>query len=175
MRHKSAAAVQPEKQGPALKALPPSKLFERMQDTYDAIARRAFEAFEGRGRADGHDLEDWLRAESELLHPLHLDVAETDHAVTVRVEVPGFNARDLEVGLEPHRLMIIGNRETKEERKTQKTIHSEHCSNQLFRSINLPADVDSSKVTASLKDGVLELVMPKIENANRVPVKGDGA
>ncbi len=62
MSHKSAAAVQPAKEGAAVRALPPSDLFERMQETYDAIARRAFEAFEGRGRADGHDLEDWFRS-----------------------------------------------------------------------------------------------------------------
>ena len=168
MSHKSAAAVQPAKEGATVRALPASDLFERMQETYNAIARRAFEAFEGRGRADGHDLEDWFRAESELLHPLHLDVAETDQTVTVRAEVPGFNAKDLEVSLEPHRLIIMGNRATKEERKTKRTLCSEHCSSQVFRSIDLPADVDSSKVTVTLKNGVLELVMPKVERANKI-------
>jgi len=173
MSNKAAAAVQPAKEGAAVRALPPSDLFERMQETYNAIARRAFEAFEGRGRADGHDLEDWFRAESELLHPLHLDVAETDQTVTVQAEVPGFNAKDLEISLEPHHLVIIGKRATKEERKTKKTLHSEYCSNRIFRSIDLPADVDSSKVTATLKDGVLELVMPMVEKANKIPVEGN--
>jgi len=175
MSHKSAAAVQPVRDGASVRALPPSELFERMQETYNAIARRAFEAFEGRGRADGHDLEDWLRAESELLHPLHLDVAETDQAVTVRAEVPGFGAKDLEVSVQPHRLIIMGKRATREERKTKKTLYSEHCSGQIFRSIHLPADVDSSKLTATLKDGVLELAMPKVEKANKVPIEGNRA
>ena len=173
MSEKSAAALEPAKKRAALRALPPSDLFERMQETYNAIARRAFEAFEGRGRTDGHDLEDWFRAESELLHPLHLDVAETDQAVTIHAEVPGFNAKDLEVSLEPHRLVIIGKRGTKEERKAKTTIYSEHCSNRLLRSIELPADVDSSKVTAILKDGVLELVIPKVEKANKILIEGN--
>jgi HSP20 family protein len=171
MSHKSATAVQPAKEGAAVRVLPPSDLFERVQETYNAIARRAFEVFEGRGRADGHDLEDWLRAESELLHPLHLDVAETDQTVTVKAEVPGFSAKDLEVSLEPQRLTIIGRRDTKQELKAKKTIYSEHCSNQLFRSIDLPADVDSSKVTVTLKDGIMELVMPRFEKAKETPVE----
>ncbi len=171
MNEKSAAAVQPAKERGLVKSLPASDLFKRVQDTYNAIARRAFEAFEGRGRADGHDLEDWFRAELELLHPPHLDIAETDRTVTVHAEVPGFNAKELEVSLEPRHLIIIGKRATKEERKTKKTLYSEHCSNQIFRSIDLPTDVDSSKVTATLKDGVLELVMPKVEKANKIPVE----
>jgi len=171
MSLKSSAAVQPAKEIAAVRALPPGDLFERVQETYNAIARRAFEVFEGRGRTDGHDLEDWFRAESELLHPLHLDVAETDQTVTVQAEVPGFNAKDLEVSLEPHHLIIIGKRAMKEERKTRKTLYSEHCSNQLFRSIDLPTDVDSSRVTVTLKNGVLELVMPKVEKAIKIPVE----
>ena len=168
MSEKSAAALQPAKKSAPIKSLPTSDLLARMQETYDAIARRAFEAFEGRGRIDGHDLEDWFKAESELFHPLHLDIAESDQAVTVHAEVPGFDAKDLTVSLEPHRLTISGKRETSEERKTKKTIYTEHCSNQIFRSIDLPADVDSSKVTATLKDGVLELAMPKVAKAPKV-------
>jgi len=167
----TAVAVQPAKESASIKSLPASDLFERMQQTYNTIARRAFEMFEGRGRGDGHDLEDWFKAESELLHPLHLDMAESDKAVTVHAEVPGFDAKDLEVSLEPHRLTISGKRETNEERKIAKTIYTEHCSNEVLRTIDLPADVDSSKVTATLKDGVLELVMPKLAPAHKVTVE----
>jgi HSP20 family protein len=171
MSQKSTTAIQRQKEAAPVKSLPASDLFKRMEETYNAIARRAFEVFEGRRRGDGHDLEDWFKAESELLHPLHLDVAETDQAVTVHAEVPGFDAKDLEVSLEPHRLTISGKRETSEERKTKRTIYTEHCSNQIFRSIDLPADVDSSKVTATLKDGVLELHMPRTAKAQEVPIE----
>jgi HSP20 family molecular chaperone IbpA len=171
MSEKSSAAVQPAKERQELKSLPASNLLDRVQDTYNAIARRAFEVFERRGRADGHDLEDWLTAESELLHPLHVDIAEIDQSVMVRAEVPGFTAKDLEVSLEPHRLIIVGRRTSNDEYKTKEILYSEHCSNEIFRSIDLPADVDSSKVTATLKDGVLELVMPRVDKATEVPVE----
>jgi HSP20 family protein len=69
------------------------------------------------------------------------------------------------VGVEPHRLTITGKRETSEERTSKKTIYMEQCSSQIFRAIPLPDEVDTSKVTATLKDGVLELWMPKAAKA----------
>ena len=171
MKKQSVAVMQPAKEAQPMKLLRGSDLFDRIQDMSDSIARRAFEIFEERGRAFGHDLEDWLRAESEFLHPIHLDIAESDDAVTVRAEVPGFSAKELEVGVEPHRLTISGKREVNEERKSKATIYSEHCRNQIFRTIELPAEVDSSKVTATLKDGVLELAMPKVTKTQKVRVE----
>ena len=160
-----------EKEGEPAKLLPGSNLFDRIQDLSNSIARRAFEIFEDRGRALGRDLEDWLRAESEFLHPVHLDIAESDDAVMVRAEVPGFSAQELEVGVEPHRLTISGKRETSEEHSSKKRIYREQCSNQIYRAIDLPAEVDTSKVTATLKNGVLELSMPKAAKAQKVQIQ----
>ena len=171
MKKQSVAVMQPTKEAAPMKLLPGSDLFDRIHNLSDSIARRAFEIFEDRGRAFGHDLEDWLRAESEFLHPIHLDIAESDDAVTVRAEVPGFSAKELEVGVEPHRLTISGKREANEERKSKKTIYSEHCRNQIVRAVDLPAEVDTSKVTANLKDGVLELSMPKATEVHKVRVE----
>ncbi len=44
----------------------------------EAIAHRAYELFEARGYQDGHDLEDWFRAESELLHPVKVKTWESE-------------------------------------------------------------------------------------------------
>ena len=168
MQEQPEAITQPRK---AAKMLPGSDLFDRIQEMSNSIARRAFEIFEDRGRAFGHDLEDWLRAESEFLHPIHLDIVESDDEVTVHAEVPGFSAKELEVGVEPHRLTISGKRETDADRAGKKIIYTEHCVNQIFRPIDLPAEVDSSKVTATLKGGVLELSMPKVSKTPKVRVE----
>lgn len=171
MNKQSVEITQTAKEAAPMKMLPGSDLFDRLRELSNSIARRAFEMFEGRGRTDGHDLEDWFRAESEFLHPVHLDIAESGDVLTVRAEVPGFSAKELEVGVEPHRLTISGRRETHEERTGEKTIYREQCLNQIFRAIDLPAEVDSSKVTANLKDGVLEIVMPKAAKAQKVRVE----
>jgi HSP20 family protein len=167
---KQSAIAQQEKEAVPVKSLPGSDLFERVRELSNAIARRAFELFDGRGRADGHDLGDWFRAESEFLHPVHLNLAESGDAFTVRAEVPGFSAKELEVGVEPHRLTISGKRETSEEHTNKKTIYREQCSNQIYRAIDLPSEVDTSKVTATLKNGVLELSMPKAAKAKKVQI-----
>jgi len=69
--------------------------FKRAQEINDLIARRAYELFESRGFAHGHDLEDWLRAESEILLNVPVDITETETEVTIRAEVPGFSEKDL--------------------------------------------------------------------------------
>jgi HSP20 family protein len=148
-------------------------LIERFNKAYDEIANRAFSIFENDGRMFGRDLENWFKAETGLFHPVHVSVAEAEGIVTVQAEVPGFEVKDLEVTLEPKRLIISGKRETKEETQKGKTVYKEQCSNEIFRAVALPAEVDASKATATLKNGVLELQAPKSAKAtaSRVEVK----
>ena len=157
----------------AVKATEPLNVFEQFNHIYDAIARRACDIFESNGRHFGHELEDWFKAEAELLHPVHLRMAESDDALTVEAEVPGFEAKDLQINIEPRRLSISGKKETKEEQKKEKAVYQEHCSNEILRVIDLPVEVDASKAAATLKNGMLELQMPKstMAKTTRVEVK----
>ncbi len=145
-------------------------LLERFDEVYDSIARRAFELFKGNGQSAGHELDDWLRAEAELLHPVRLDIAESDGDITVRAEVPGFVAKDLEIKVEPHRLSIAGRREIREEKHCRK-LHSEWCTDQILRVVDLPMDVDTAKVNANLKDGVLTIDLPKAPHARAIRIE----
>jgi len=156
-----------------IKAAERMDVFEQFDRIYHSIARRAFEIFSTSGGALGHDLEDWFKAESELLHPVHMNMAETEEAVTVRAEVPGFEAKNLEIKLEPRRLTISGKRETKEEKKEGNTVYHEHCADEILRIVDLPAEVDASKAEAKLRNGILEMQIPKGKSvkATRVQVK----
>jgi HSP20 family protein len=156
----SGLAVQPARDTPVRRG-EPTDLVERMQNLYDRTARRAFEIFNDNGRLNGRDLADWFQAEVEFVHPVHIRVSESPAALTVRAEVPGFKANELEINVEPRRVTITGSRQTKEESKTNKTIYSETCSDEILRDVDLPAAVVPEKVRAMLKDGVLELDMPK--------------
>ena len=165
------AVVQKEKQGVAVKASKPKELLDQMFESFDAISRRAFEIFENNGRSDGHDLEDWFKAEKELLHPVHLEITESDDSISVKAEVPGFNEKELQVTMEPNLLTISGKRESSKEEKKGKTTYSETCSNEIFRVVDLPAEVDTEKVTATLKDGMLQLTMPKAAKGRVVEIR----
>lgn len=140
-------------------------LFDQMGETFNALARRAYQIFESNGRAFGRDLENWLQAERELLHHVPVNVEESDEAFEVRAEAPGFNEKEIELGVESRRLTITGKRETKKEEKKGKTLWVESSSDQILRVVDLPAEIATDKVTAMLKNGVLELTLPKAAKA----------
>jgi HSP20 family molecular chaperone IbpA len=150
-------------------------LYDYMNDLYNKISRRAFSIFEGNGRIDGHDLSDWLRAEAEILIPVPLELSETDTELAVRAQVPGFTEKELEIVVEPERLFITGKTEKKSEEKKKKTLYSEISSNEIFRTVALPAEIDPEKVSAVLKNGVLEVSMYKAKPAKKVPVMAKAA
>jgi HSP20 family protein len=171
MSAQAAPAMQPAKEPLPVKQAPSDELITRIQKTYDSIAQRAFEMFDKNGRWFGHDLEDWIRAEAELLHPLHLEIAETDENLNVRAEVPGFTTGELNINVTPSQLTITGKHEAKEESTKGKTLYSERCAKEIMRVVDLPAEVDTAKVTATLKDGVLNLEMPKVASAKAIRVE----
>lgn len=148
----------------------PQALYNRMNELYDAVARRAFELFEDDGRILGRDLDHWFRAEAELLHPAHVQVREADDGIVVDAEVPGFNANELKLSLEPRRLTISGEKQSDQEQKHGNVLYSERCSTELLRSIELPVEVNTSRATATLKNGVLELTVPKAGTRN-IPIQ----
>ncbi len=162
MPEKSAAATQAAPSRPPVKAAKIEASLERMEHLNDAISRRAFELFEREGRIDGHHLRHWLEAERELLHPVHMRLEETDSEIMVHAELPGFTASDIEVSVEPRRVIITGKRESHEEDKQGDAVYTEQCSDEIFRTMDLPAEVNVMKVTATLKDGVLNVQLPKV-------------
>jgi len=146
-----------------------------VQKAFDAVSRRAFEIFEGNGRLFGHDIENWCKAEKELFHPVQLDMTETEESVLVTAEVPGFNEKDLDITVEPTHLTICGKRESNKEEKKGKSVYSETCSNEIFRSVTLPTEIDTGKVAATLKDGVLQLTMPKATKSEAIEIRPQAA
>jgi len=145
-------------------------LFDQMGETFNALTRRAYQIFESNGRAFGRDLENWLQAEKELLHHVPVNVAESDEAFEVRAEIPGFNEKEIELGVESRRLTITGKRETKKEEKKAKRLWVESSSDQILRIVDLPAEIETDKVTATLRNGVLELTLPKAAKAQTLRI-----
>jgi HSP20 family protein len=164
------------KEPASLKPVPKGDLTNPITEIYNSIARRAFEIFEDNGRVSGSDMENWLQAESELLHPADINIVDAGDSLDVRAEVPGFTTKDLEVSVEPECLTIMGKRETKEEREKEgKPVYSECYADEILRVIDLPVPVDTAKVTATLKDGVLELEMPKAAPPKKIKVEAKAA
>ncbi len=171
MVEKSAAAVQSAPSRPPVKASKTESISERIESIYDAISRRAYELFERGGRVHGLDKDHWLEAEKELFLPVQANLEETEGEFVMRAEVPGFTASDLEVNVEPRRVTVTGKRESTQETKEG----TEESSAEIFRTMELPSEANTTKVTATLKDGVLEVKIPKAEAKKTVPVNAQSA
>ena len=137
------------------------KLINRMEEVTKAVAHRAYEFFEERGRKLGNELEDWFRAEAEFLRYVAAMMKEDETRFTIQAEVPGFKADEIKISVEPKRLIMEGNLERSTEEQSEKVVFSERRTTQFCRSFRLPAEVEADKVTANLKDGLLEITLPK--------------
>lgn len=147
-------------------------LFKEMLEWSDRISRRAYEFFAASGFTNGHDREDWFRAEQELLKPVALEVKDAKDEFVVKAEVPGFEAKDLNVRLNGSHLVIEGKHETSEQKKEKEgeIICNERKSKQICRMVQLPAVVIADRAKAELKNGVLELKLPKAEKPKEIKV-----
>ena len=165
------AQTAPQSQGITASAGPAivdtSSLLALMNELNDLIARRAFELYETRNREAGHEVEDWFRAESELLHLMPIDITKSDNQLIISAEVPGHAPADIRVGVEERRLLISGGFEQTMESKQGKTIYTERRAKQSFRALELPAAVDPNNANATCREGVLYLTLPIIQSSGQ--------
>ncbi len=95
----------------------------------------------------------------ERLRSPAMDLYEDDHNYYVRIELPGFKQKDLNVQLENAVLTVTAERKSEEKDGEQR----EHS--RVSRSVSVPDGVDTEKVAAKLEDGVLTVTLPKAEAA----------
>jgi HSP20 family protein len=100
-----------------------------------------------------------------------MDVAETDNAVLVKTELPGLDAKDVEISLSGDVLTIKGEKKEEKEEKTKSFHRVERHYGSFERAIRLPASVKADKVEATFKNGVLTIELPKTEESKAKSVK----
>ena len=160
---KSQRASKPKSDPPAVRLSPsnPADLQPKMQKVQLAIARRAHELFEARGGEHGHDLEDWFRAECELLCPVSVSMSESRDKISVRVCGVGFDETELEVSIEPHRITILGNKEISEMKAEGRTIEQTGSyPHQILEVVHLATEVMPERAVVELQAGVLKFELP---------------
>jgi HSP20 family protein len=89
------------------------------------------------------------------------DVKETKDAYVFRADLPGVKQDGLEISLTGNRLTISGHREQERREQADTYYASERSYGSFTRSFTLPEGVDAENVRADLKEGVLELTVPK--------------
>jgi HSP20 family protein len=116
-----------------------------------------------RGYRDVFDLFDDFFAERDYgYRKFKLDVRDTNDTYIIDADLPGIKKEDISIHFEDEQLVIAVNREENNEEENNDYIHRERSVSSFERRINL-RDVDPSKFKASLKDGVLTIHAPKLE------------
>jgi HSP20 family protein len=94
-----------------------------------------------------------------------VDIYETDDALVMKAELPGFSKDDISIEMKENTLVIKGERKREDEVKEGSYHRTERVYGAFQRSFLLPTTVDQEKVSAGYKDGVLELRLPKVQAA----------
>lgn len=115
--------------------------------------------------------ERWLRREVMELEAPAVDLFEDKNDIVVKAELPGMEKENVEVKLTDHMLTIKGEKKKEEEIKEENYYRSERSYGSFIRTLELPADVHADKVKASFKNGVLEVRLPKTEEAKTKEIK----
>ena len=116
---------------------------------------RLWEDYFGSGRRALRPLEDaWMPA---------VDVSETGDKITVKAEIPGMEAKDIEISMVGDTLTIKGEKKAEREEKEENYHMVERSYGTFCRAMKLPAPVDPDKVEATYKNGLLTMVLPKKE------------
>jgi HSP20 family protein len=146
-------------------------VLEEIRATFDKIRERAFEFFERRGGAPGFDVEDWVRAEHDLFWVPQAELLETEAEFKIKVGVPGFEAKDLDVTAQPTEILIVGNAEKREEKTEKGVCYSEFGAKSLNRRFAFTTPIESGTVTANVENGMLTVNAPKKKEEKKEAAK----
>ncbi len=100
-----------------------------------------------------------------------VDVYEDEHNVTLKVQVPGIDEKDIDIRIENNTLTLHGERKFEKEEKEENFRRVESSYGSFTRSFTLPQTVDAEKVTANYDKGVLKITLPKKAEAKPKQIK----
>ncbi len=107
----------------------------------------------------------------------NIDVKESEKDISIIAELPGMDEKDIDVSLTRDALTIKGEKKEEKEEKRKDYYRMERSFGSFSRTIPLPAEIDTDKVKADFKKGVLTVTLPKtakaIKETKKIPVKAE--
>ena len=105
----------------------------------------------------------------------NVEVTENDKEIKVSAELPGMDEKDIDISLNKDTLTIRGEKKEEKEQKGKDYYRLERSYGSFSRTIPLPAEVETDKIEAQLKKGVLTVTLPKsakaVAETKKIPVK----
>ena len=100
-----------------------------------------------------------------------VDIYEDEHNITLKIEVPGIDEKDIDVRIEGNTLTVHGERKIEKEEKEENFRRIERQYGAFTRSFTLPSSVDPGQVSARCDKGVLKINLPKKAEAKPTQIK----
>jgi len=113
----------------------------------------------------------WKESKEDSVWLPSVDVSETKNDLVVKAELPGMDPKDIDITLSDGHLMIKGQKRHEKEEKDEDYHSVERSYGSFVRAVHLPKEVKHDKISASYKNGVLKIVLPKSEEAKTKEVK----
>ena len=162
---KKAAAVRAKAAGSVLPARSEGvKAMAPFEHAFDRLLDRLFDDFRRWPSI-------WGRGNESLLRMPPTDVYEEKDRVVVKAELPGMGKEDINVTLADHTLTIKGEKKFEEKTEKDNYMRVERRYGSFTRTFALSDKVDSTNIKAAFKDGVLEVTLPKKEEAKPKEIK----
>jgi len=98
-----------------------------------------------------------------------VNIVESKEDYRIEVAAPGLNKDDFKINLENNVLTVSSEKEDKHEENDEKVMRREFSYSSFSRSFTLPQTVNSEKIKASHKDGILQVIIPKKDEAREKP------
>lgn len=132
----------------------PNRTLRDLQREVDSI----FDRFFGGDRGDGSTSAVWAP---------RTDLAETDEAYRMQVDVPGMSKDDININLQNNTLTISGERSSERKEESEEYVRVERAFGNFHRTFTLPDAVDQENIEATYDEGVLTVNIPKTEKSTR--------
>ena len=137
----------------------PFREFATLQDRMNRVFR---ESYNDAGRDESLTTSSFAPA---------VDVYEDEHKVTLKIEVPGIDEKDIDVRVENNTLTVHGERKIEKEEKEENYRRVERQYGSFTRTFTLPQTVDTENVSANYDKGVLKITLPKKAEAKPKQIK----
>ena len=119
----------------------------------------------------------WRSASSFSFSVPAIDMSEDEKAYKISAELPGIDAKDIDVSVSGDMLVLKGEKRQEKEEKDKNYHFSERAYGSFQRAFDLPASVDRAKVAADFSKGVLTITLPKTAEARKpqkkIAIKSD--
>jgi len=114
----------------------------------------------------------WLRrlSQRDVIVP-NVEMYDRGNEIVVKAELPGVEKDDIDLTITKDSLTIKGETKKEEEVKEEDYYCSECTYGSFHRTLSLPVEIDAAKATASFKNGILKITLPKLEEAKAKEVK----